>query len=151
MEAEHTTQPNRGGEYLFVYGTLRKDVGNAMSQVLVRHTRFVGDATFQGKLFDLGNYPGAIPSDNAQDLVHGEAYALEPLIQNQVLARLDEYEGCSVRSETLSEFRREHVMITLDNGRSVFSWIYLYNSTKTGTPIPSGDYSRYLKAKGIDV
>ena len=151
MEVEDTLQPTRESEYLFVYGTLRKDVGKAMSQVLARHARFVGHATFQGKLFDLGTYPGTIPSDNSQDLVYGEVYALEPLTRNQVLAMLDEYEGCSVSSETLSEFRREHLMITLDNGRSVFSWIYLYNLTETGTPIPSGNYSRYLKVKGSDV
>jgi gamma-glutamylcyclotransferase (GGCT)/AIG2-like uncharacterized protein YtfP len=149
MEVEDTTHPNRKDEYLFVYGTLRKDASNVMSQVLAKHARFVGGATFQGKLFDLGNYPGTISSDSPQDLVHGEVYALEPMIRNQVLAILDEYEGCSFSRETLSEFRREHVTVTLDDGRSISSWIYLYNLSEIGTPIPSGDYSRYLKVKGI--
>jgi|SRR5581483_3219072 len=150
MEVEDTIPPSPESEYLFVYGTLRKDVGHAMAQIPARHARFVGEATFHGQLFDLGNYPGAIPSENAQDLVYGEVYALEPLMRNRVLAILDEYEGCSCRSEVLSEFRRENVMITLNDGRRVFSWIYLYNLTETRTPILSGDYLRYLKVKGID-
>jgi len=125
MKAKDTTRSNRDVEYIFVYGTLRKDVGIEMYHVLARHARFVKDAKFQGRLFDLGDYPGAVPSDDPRDVVHGEVYALEPSVRDAVLASLDDYEGCSPGGEAPSEFRRESVSVTLDDGSSVSSWIYL--------------------------
>lgn len=150
MGAENTVRSNQDVEYLFVYGTLRKDAGNDMYRVLARHARFVGSATFQGKLFDLGNYPGAVPSDDPQDVVCGEVYALEPSLRDGLLATLDEYEGCSPGGEPPSEFRREYVTVTCNDGRSASSWIYLYNLAGVNSPIPSGDYVRYLKGKGAN-
>jgi gamma-glutamylcyclotransferase (GGCT)/AIG2-like uncharacterized protein YtfP len=45
-------------DYLFVYGTLRPDSESEMYHLLARYGEFVGDATYQGKLFmvDIG-YP----------------------------------------------------------------------------------------------
>ncbi len=149
METEDIARSNREVDYIFVYGTLRKDVGHTMSQVLAKYAHFAGAATFQGKLFDLGSYPGTVPSDDLRDAVRGEVYALEPLDRDDVLTILDEYEGYNPEDQDSSEFRREHLTITFDDGRRAPAWIYLYNLAEVGAPIPLGDYARYLKEKGV--
>ncbi len=59
-------------DYLFVYGTLRKDIINSARVLLVQHSAFVGEDTFRGRQYDLGGYPGAIPSDEPLDIVKGK-------------------------------------------------------------------------------
>ena len=48
-------------EFLFVYGTLR-DPQNQVAQFLKSNADFYAEGYFHGKLFDLGDYPGAIES-----------------------------------------------------------------------------------------
>ena len=38
-------------QYLFVYGTLRRDLGNGKHVLMEGHGDFIGHATFQGKLY----------------------------------------------------------------------------------------------------
>ena len=129
--------------YLFVYGTLRRDVGHPLHAVLAEHATFVGCGTFQGKLYDLGAYPGAVPSENATDVVAGEVYALHD--PERVLAILDRYEGCADEPPP-TEFRREKARITLQDGMRIEAWIYLYNWPTAGLPrIPSGDYVQHMR------
>ena len=45
-------------DYLFVYGTLRKDIFNSARVLDAQHLAFVGEATFRGRLYDLGRYAG---------------------------------------------------------------------------------------------
>jgi len=128
-------------DHLFVYGTLRRDAKHEMYHLLARHAGFVGDGVFQGRLFDLGDYPGATPSDDPSDQVRGEVYALQDA--DRVLAALDVYEGCIPDKLSPTEFRREIVEITLDAGMKESAHIYLYNKGTDGLPcIVSGDYFR---------
>jgi gamma-glutamylcyclotransferase (GGCT)/AIG2-like uncharacterized protein YtfP len=150
METKDSTRLHQDAEYLFVYGTLRQEAKNEKAYLLTKHARFMGNARFQGKLFDLGDYPGAIPSDDPQAVVYGEVYALEPSMRNTVLTILDEYEGCGPNAEVPSEFRRERTIVTLDDGKKVVAWVYLYNLTEVGAPIPSGDYVQHLKMQEVD-
>ena len=64
-------------QLLFVYGTLRTAVRDPEYQMLDRHVEFVGMGSFQGKLYNLGPYPGAIPSPSEEDVLTGEVYLLE--------------------------------------------------------------------------
>jgi gamma-glutamylcyclotransferase (GGCT)/AIG2-like uncharacterized protein YtfP len=51
----------------------------------------VGTGSFQGKLYDIGRYPGVVRSGRNTDRVMGEIYRLsEP---RRALEILDEYEG----------------------------------------------------------
>ena len=123
-------------DYLFVYGTLRRDAGNPTHHVLSQHTDFVSQGTYQGRLYDLGKYPGAVPSDQSSDAVTGEVYVLND--RDPLLKRLDEYEG--------PRFRRQRVTISLANGEEVVAWIYLYDgATNELETIPSGDYLEFRK------
>ena len=128
------------GENLFVYGTLKQDIEHPMRDLLARFAEFVGTAAFQGKLYRVNEYPGAIRSDDLQDVVYGEIYALkEPAA---VLSTLDEYEDYEPGSPETSLYRREMTDITGADGRSMRAWIYLYNKSVEGLEaIPSGTYA----------
>jgi gamma-glutamylcyclotransferase (GGCT)/AIG2-like uncharacterized protein YtfP len=121
--------------YLFVYGTLRSQMNDLLHLLLEQQAALIGLGTFRGKLFDLGRYPGVVPSRTSTDRVIGEVYQLST--SQAALRILDQYEG--------HRFRRERVSISLDNGKTVACWIYLYKgSVKHRKLIPSGDYVQYL-------
>lgn len=121
---------------LFVYGTLRR---GASAASLMDGAAHLGAARFRGRLYDLGAHPGAVASDDPDDVVHGELFAFPPREADACLARLDRYEGPA--------FRRERVRVVLAAGGLQESWIYLYAGELTGLPlIASGDY-RPLRAR----
>ncbi|HZX14115.1 MAG TPA: gamma-glutamylcyclotransferase family protein [Thermodesulfobacteriota bacterium] len=136
----------RNKDYIFVYGTLRKDSKNQMYHILARYADFVGVGTFMGKLYNIGEYPGTVPSDNPDDVVRGEVYALRD--PNRVLKVLDDYEGCGQDDPSPTEFRRQKVNISLESGRNINAWIYIYNRSTDGLKvIPSGDYTQFIELK----
>jgi len=140
------TSLTRSKEYIFVYGTLRKDSKNKMYHILARYADFVGEGTFMGKLYNIGEYPGAVPSSDPNEVIKGEVYTLRN--PNSVLRVLDEYEGCGQDEATQTEFRRERVLISLETGEKINAWIYIYNRpTDELKVIPSGDYSQFHELK----
>ena len=133
-------------DYLFVYGTLRQDANNQMSHILALYADFVGKGTFHGKLYDVDEYPGAVPSNETSDVIQGEVYALRD--RDRVLRVLDEYEGCGPDEPLPTEFRRERMTVFLENGEKVQAWIYIYNRPTNGlTPILSGNYLEFTEQK----
>jgi gamma-glutamylcyclotransferase (GGCT)/AIG2-like uncharacterized protein YtfP len=123
--------------YLFVYGTLRRAVHHPLHRLLEQQAGLIGSGTFPGKLFDLGRYPGTVPSRLSTDRVIGEVYRLNTF--NATLEILDQYEE--------TRFRRKRAAISLDNGGNVTAWIYLYRGfVKHRKLIPSGDFVRYLNS-----
>ena len=101
---------------------------------------FVGHARIQGRLFDLGEYPGLVLSCDPGLSVRGEVYALtNPL---ETLSRLDDYEGCGPNDTTPHEFERVERDVVLDSGAISKAWVYAYRgSTANKREIVSGDYS----------
>lgn len=125
---------------LFVYGTLRKGSRHPMHRVLAQRANFISGAVYQGRLYSLGVFPGAIPSDAPGDRVYGEVYRLWQAVPS-LLRRLDKYEGCSSLDGKRSLFRRTQVLVTLESGQLITAWIYLYNRPVRGLgSIPSGRY-----------
>ena len=125
--------------YLFVYGTLRQNANHPMHQLLAEHSCFVAMASYQARLYRVDYYPGAVPSNNSADQVVGELYQL--LQPDLLLPALDNYEECSPQFAQPHEYRREQQNITLDNGDSVKSWVYVYNRSTDGLAlIQSGDF-----------
>jgi gamma-glutamylcyclotransferase (GGCT)/AIG2-like uncharacterized protein YtfP len=126
------------GMALFVYGTLQRSGDHPMGRLLRRQAVFIGNGVFQGKVFDLGRYPGAIASSRSRDVVKGEVYELR---SNRVLSRLDEYEG--------NLFHRVVAEIVLTGGKKVQAWIYLYAGSIRGfRRIASGNYVASRKSRG---
>ena len=126
-------------QYLFVYGTLRKDFGSDRYPLLARYASLAGEGCFQGRLYRIDYYPGAIPSDDSAHQVKGEVYGLhEPEF---VLSQLDRYEECGPEFNEPTEYRREKHEVTLLNGRKVIAWVYIYNRPVENFPlISSGDF-----------
>ena len=127
---------------LFVYGTLRKDIPNSRVHLLAQEAQgvtFVGYWRIQGRLFDLGEYPGLVLSHDPDSWVHGEVYALHN--PQETLSRLDDYEGCGPNDPKPHEFDRVEKDVVLDSGASGKAWVYIYGGTTANKrEIVSGDY-----------
>lgn len=130
---------NTHDQYLFVYGTLRRDADSEMGMFLRRSADYIGEALFTGRLYMIDDYPGAVASDDASDKIKGDLYRLRD--PEFILLRLDLYEECDPRFPEPHEYVREVRKVMLDSGRQVSAWIYLYNrSTKELKRIISGEF-----------
>jgi gamma-glutamylcyclotransferase (GGCT)/AIG2-like uncharacterized protein YtfP len=120
---------------LFVYGTLRQ--GFEPHTYLRRQSaRFLGQGIITGRLYDLGEYPGAVPSDLPGD----ELYDLpDPHAHLQVLDEVEEFDPD--HPET-SLFVRRPAEVRLKTGEKVEAWVYfLSRKPRNGRLIPSGDFA----------
>ena len=126
-------------EYLFVYGTLRKDANTAMHRLLAQYADYIGTASYQGRLYKVAHYPGVVPSENPVHQTKGEVYALREL--KQILPKLDEYEECGPGFAEPTEYIREKQEVVLSNGQTLIAWIYIYQRpTDHLSEITSGDF-----------
>jgi gamma-glutamylcyclotransferase (GGCT)/AIG2-like uncharacterized protein YtfP len=117
-------------EYIFVYGTLRRDTDSQMHHLLTKYAEFVDDATCLGKLYKVDYYPGMTASDNSKDIVHGEVYLLQHT--GIVLPLLDQYEEFGLEFHEPNEYIRQQQTVCLKNGNIVTAWIYIYNYPTDG-------------------
>lgn len=126
-------------QYLFVYGSLRREAAHPMHELLAEKTDFISEAVFQGQLFRISWYPGAIPSRFARHRVKGEVYAIHQ--PEQLLLLLDEYEGCGSAFTEPTEYKRQQKTVLLTSGESLSAWVYLYQYPTSGLQeIHSGDF-----------
>ena len=124
---------------LFVYGTLRRGSPNSRHAMLARAARFIGRARMRGRLYELGGYPGLVPAPEADRWVHGEVYELAD--PEQLLALLDEYEGCGPRDPAPHEYERARAEVWIASGAREEAWVYVYRGPLSGRrEIASGDY-----------
>ena len=132
-------------ERLFVYGTLRKNAAHPMHRLLRRHARFESQATFPGRMFDLGDYPGVVPDSAGTHRVLGELYSFQaPAL---LLPALDRYEGCTDFNDPPQEFRRERHRVFPAGTSGTEAWIYIFNQPVDGLRlIPGGDYMHYMQS-----
>ena len=133
--------------YLFVYGSLRRGFKNPAYEYISRFFELVGDARVKGDLYDMGDFPAALPGNGEQFLV-GELYRIKE--ENEfswAMAQLDDYEGIVVEAGEHPEFRRDLVEAEC-MGQKQLAWIYWYNSDISGRPlIESGDVLKYMQEK----
>jgi gamma-glutamylcyclotransferase (GGCT)/AIG2-like uncharacterized protein YtfP len=131
---------------LFVYGSLMN--GMEADDLLRRMgARLIGRAAIQGKLVDLGEFPGVVKSSNPKDVVFGELYEVP---ENQAFHELDEYEEFTPSDPRRSLFIRELTLTRLvdDAHEPVEAWVYFYNPQADSSPgrrIRSGDYRSYQR------
>ena len=120
-------------DFLFVYGTLRGDCGNA--DISSSGCRYMGRANIQGRLYEVAGYPGMVPSYHTGDRVAGELYRLTRI---PLLKKLDKYEG--------SKYRRLKKPVELEDGTRYLTWVYQYRGRVNPLKrIPSGDYLQYRR------
>jgi gamma-glutamylcyclotransferase (GGCT)/AIG2-like uncharacterized protein YtfP len=126
-------------DYLFVCGTLRPAIIRDELRWFVEQTTFVGRGAVRGRLYDLGEYPGAVLDASGDSLIIGDLVELPA--NPQVLAALDEYEGYSETNPDAGLFVRCRCQVRLDDGREIESWMYVYNGdVSTVAIIAKGDY-----------
>ncbi len=124
---------------VFVYGTLRR--GFSLHKHLRKtRVRFLGKGKIRGCLYDLGEFPGACPSELPTDEVEGELYELiQPTEQLKVLDKIEEFDPCRP-DESL--FVRRLTVVELQTGQRVEAWVYfLPQKPSSARLIPSGDYA----------
>ena len=111
-----------------------------MPQWLSQHAQWLGQAWFQGQLFKVADYPGAIDSSSPADAVLGDVYELKEFEAS--IARLDDYEECSANHVPPHLYRREVRAVRLtESGENLSAWIYIYNRPVSGLMrITSGDF-----------
>jgi len=119
---------------IFVYGSLRKGLGN---HYLLANARFDGEArTTPGfHLYDLGAFPGMIATALGRAGVVGEVY----LVDGRTLARVDRLEGhprfyC-------------RMPIELAYGRAVETYLLRIDQVSGYDVVPGGDWLKYVEAR----
>jgi gamma-glutamylcyclotransferase (GGCT)/AIG2-like uncharacterized protein YtfP len=132
---------------LFVYGSLRSGFRSTAYEYISRFFTFVAEATVKGKLYDLGEYPAAIPAQE-NVFIKGELYT----VKNQqefswAIGQLDDYEGMNVEAEEVPLYLRKISPVYVNN-QVVDAWVYWYNGDVTGKPlIECGDVLEYMNNK----
>jgi len=131
---------NSGTLQLFVYGSLRSGSLQPAQSYIKLYFIPLGKASVKGKLYDFGEYPGAIPT-NEDVFITGELYTIRRKEEFfLVMDMLDEYEGMHVEPNEIPLFRSEETTVFIKNVTDV-AWIYWYNRDLTGCRlIESGDY-----------
>jgi gamma-glutamylcyclotransferase (GGCT)/AIG2-like uncharacterized protein YtfP len=125
-------QPEEAIRHVFVYGTLRRGERNDIA-----HFRplplFVGPASIEGCLYDLGAYPGIVLGERGR--VVGEVYRITSAVE----AALDILE--EVKVDGSGEYRKRDVPVVVA-GQALNCLVYeIHPDRLTGRPrITSGDW-----------
>jgi gamma-glutamylcyclotransferase (GGCT)/AIG2-like uncharacterized protein YtfP len=120
-----TSMTSMTSDRLFVYGTLMRGFDHPMAQLLSRSAEFIGEARCQGRLYRVKHYPGLVLSNEASDLVFGELYRLRA--REELLREFDMYEACGEGFAAPTEYVRQLLAVTSEDGAVSEAWTYLYN------------------------
>lgn len=114
---------------LFIYGTLHPDRAPAEIAAIARLLKLLGRATIQGRLYNLGDYPGVILAPVADiDTIPGELFSLpEGSASEAILSRLDAYEDFRPADSANSLFIRQLTLAKRERGSEIPCWVYTYN------------------------
>ena len=105
---------------LFVYGTLMRGFDHPMAQLLSRSADFIGEARCQGRLYLVKHYPGLVLSGDPADMVFGELYRLRS--PAELLREFDMYEACGEGFAQPTEYVRQRLSVTSDDGAAGQAW-----------------------------
>lgn len=138
---------NPGVFQLFVYGSLRSGFRSPVYEYISRFFTLVGEAKAKGKLYDLGDYPAAIPVSEDYFIL-GELYTIKSEQEfSWAMAQLDDYEGLNVEANEERLYQRKITDIFI-NDLATSAWVYWYIGDVTGKPvIASGDILEYMNNK----
>jgi gamma-glutamylcyclotransferase (GGCT)/AIG2-like uncharacterized protein YtfP len=124
---------------LFVYGSLLSGFKSPAYDYISRFFNLVGKAKVKGKLYDMGEYPAAIPARD-DGFILGELYQIKNEAEfSWAIGQLDDYEGVTPEPGEEQLYRRELSSILIED-KIITAWIYWYNGSIAGKPvIASGD------------
>lgn len=128
-------------EHLFLYGTLLPSEAPEEIASLVKRFRRLGSAHVRGRLYDFGQFPGAVLDPSSRTIIHGELVALPA--DERLLKTLDRYEEFNPSHPKKSLFVRKRAKVSMTGGITREVWIYVYNRpTGKAKLVRGGDYSR---------
>jgi gamma-glutamylcyclotransferase (GGCT)/AIG2-like uncharacterized protein YtfP len=110
---------------LFVYGTLMRGYDHPMAKLLSANADFIGAASCRGRLYLVKHYPGLVLSEHPADIVFGELYRLRA--PDQMLREFDMYEAAGEAFPQPTQYLRDMLTVTLEDGAASEAWTYLYN------------------------
>ncbi|MEY3367359.1 MAG: hypothetical protein RI973_514 [Bacteroidota bacterium] len=113
-------------EYLFVYGSLRLSAGNPTARYLHNQARWIGSGRMPGRVYSLGDYPGAELDESCGQFVEGDVFELDD--PDDVFRVLDSYEGIGPEFPEPHEYQRCLCPVYL-RGETLCCWVYLHNSS----------------------
>jgi gamma-glutamylcyclotransferase (GGCT)/AIG2-like uncharacterized protein YtfP len=132
-------------DYLFVYGTLRKDYDLKLKDKVSKDLHYVGQGKVGATMYDIGRYPGAVRSSGGEEVIGDVFLVADP---ERVLKILDKYEGISEGNEANAEFIRKKNRVRLRSGRYVNAWVYWYNfDTARKLKIKYKNYLTYISRR----
>lgn len=132
---------------LFVYGSLRQGFQSPAYHYISRYFDFVCMGKTEACMYDLGEYPAALPDCNNHFIV-GELYTLKkPAEFEWAIAQLDDYEGLNAEEGETALYRRDKTTVITETGNHE-AWVYWYNQPVDNKPlVGSGDILQYLAGK----
>ena len=128
-------------QHLFLYGTLLPSEAPKEIASIVKRFRRLGSAHVRGRLYDFGEFPGAVLDPSSRTIIHGELVVLPS--DGRILQELDRYEEFDPSDPKRSLFVRKKATVQMTNGSSREGWIYVYNkSPRKAKLVRGGDYIR---------
>jgi len=126
-------------DFLLTYGTLMRAFENPFASQLRGSSSFHGDGSFQGLLYRVSWYPGAVYRSDLNNKVYGEIYKLNnPAV---LLPALDEYEDV-LENESESLYLRKIIPVKLPDQSVLHCWVYLYNQSVDELELIEGGHFR---------
>lgn len=138
---------NTDNYHLFVYGSLLSGFNSPAYEYISRYFSLIGAAKVKGRLFDMGDYPAAVPASD-EKFINGELYTIREKSEfSWAITQLDDYEGVLVEAGEKPLYRREITEVFFQHA-IVPAWIYWFNGDVQGKPgIDGGDILDYLHKK----
>ncbi|HEX8460868.1 MAG TPA: gamma-glutamylcyclotransferase family protein [Segetibacter sp.] len=132
---------------LFVYGSLRSGFHHPAYDYISKHFTLISEGKVKGKLYDLGNYPAAVPTTDEAFII-GELYNLKTTSDFAwAIEQLDAYEGVNPEEGEQPLYKRELAEIYYNNEVAT-AWIYWYSRQIEDEPIiPSGNVFDFVQHK----
>jgi gamma-glutamylcyclotransferase (GGCT)/AIG2-like uncharacterized protein YtfP len=132
-------------KHLFVYGTLRRNYRPPEMGGLMRSFEWIGAGSVAGRIYDLGDYPGAEFDRASSKEIQGEVYKLPA--DGKALEKLDEYEEFWPGNPNSSLFIRKAVPVRVKSGKKLSCWAYRLNPKRLKKPVSRKTKTRTLEAK----
>ncbi len=86
-----------------------------MYEYISRFFEFLGSAKAKGKLYDMGSYPGGVPTSDDSYII-GELYKVKDESEfSWAIGQLDDYEGVSVETDEIQLYRRELIDVLIND------------------------------------